>query len=422
MTNSVRKNLISIILTLSMISMSLSPAMRISAAAVSQEEIDELEEERDAIEEKRDAQQEIIDDLEEKNASLLERKKALDERNAYTIEQMELNSREIELYDQMISEKADEVEAARQAEDDQLSKYRDRVRAMEENGNYDYLALILNASSLGDLLTAIDDIGEIMNSDKQLEDEYIAAREYHESIQAEYERFKAELEIKQKDLEDQQMKLMEQLDETDRMIIELTQSIEEEGETLAELDAAVDAAQAEIDELVEQYEREKQAAAAAAAAANGGYTGAAITGSTNFAWPVSCRYITSCVGYRLHPVSGVWKYHSGMDIGCAYGDPISASEAGTVCIADWNGGYGNCVMIDHNNGYYTLYGHMSSIAVSMNQVVSKGQTIGYVGSTGVSTGPHLHFEIRQANADGTTECLDFQSWFSGLTYAPDSGG
>lgn len=392
-----------------------------AAYAVTQEEIDELEKERDRIEEQREAQQAIVDDLEEKQAGILQRKQALDERNAYTIEQMQLNEQTIELYSQMIAEKAKEVDAAKAIEEEQLEKYRHRVRAMEENGSYDYLALILNASSLGELLTAMDDIGEIMNSDKKLEDEYIAAREAHEAIQAEYVSYKAELELKQSDLEKEQAMLQEQLDETDRMILEIKESLEGENESLEELQAAVDAADDEINALVAQYEKEKQAAAAAAIGA-AGYTGAVVTGTTNFSWPVTCRYITSCVGYRFHPVSGVWKYHSGMDIGCQYGDPIYASDTGTVCIAGVNGGYGNCVMIDHNNGYYTLYGHMSSIAVGQNQAVSKGQVIGYVGSTGVSTGPHLHFEIRSANADGTTTCLDFGSWFTGLTYSPDSGG
>ena len=107
-----------------------------------------------------------------------------------------------------------------------------------------------------------------------------------------------------------------------------------------------------------------------------------------------------------------------MDIGSAHGDTVWATESGTVCCAGVKGGYGNCVMIDHGNGYYSLYGHLSSIAVSLNQTVSKGSTIGYVGSTGVSTGPHLHFEFRASSGSS----LDFMGWFSGLTFAPDSGG
>ena len=89
----------------------------------------------------------------------------------------------------------------------------------------------------------------------------------------------------------------------------------------------------------------------------------------------------------------MWKYHSGLDIGAQYGAAIVASDGGTVSLAGVNGGYGNCVMIDHGNGMQTLYAHMSSRAVSVGQTVSRGQTIGYVGSTGMSTGPHLHFEM-----------------------------
>ena len=193
-------------------------------------------------------------------------------------------------------------------------------------------------------------------------------------------------------------------------------NIDEESETLEGFQKAVEEAQAEINKLTEELDRERRAAIAASAGATG-YTGGTVTGSGNFIWPVSCTYITSCVGNRYHPISGEWKYHSGMDIGCQYGDSIWASDGGTVCIAGVNGGYGNCVMIDHGNGYYTLYGHMSSIACSVNQTVTQGQVIGYVGSTGYSTGPHLHFEIRSGSS-----CLDFASWFSGLTYSPDSGG
>lgn len=400
----------------------LLPCFKVIAEAVTQDEIDELVAQREEIEKEREAQQSIVDDLETKHASILERKKALDDRNALTLQQIELNSQQISLYTEMIAQKAAEVEIAKDTEAKQLEKYRSRVRAMEENGGYDYLALILNATSLGALLTAIDDMGEIMSADKKLEDEYITARQNCEAIVAEYEDYKSDLEDKQAELEKQQASLRKQLEDTDTMIQKIKDDLESESTELEELDAAVDETQKQIDVLVAELEEQKRKEKAANAGASSGYTGAAVSGSGNFIWPVSCSYITSSVGYRWHPVSGVWKYHSGMDIGCQYGDAIWASDGGTVCLASWYGGYGNCVMIDHNNGYYTLYGHMSSIAVSLNQSVSQGQTVGYVGSTGVSTGPHLHFEIRGTDSDGDVSCLDFASWFSGLTYSPDSGG
>ena len=420
------KSLLALILSVVTVLSLVLGALPTRAYAVTQSEIDALKKERDKIAGQKAAQQAIVDELEAQHADVLERKLALDERNAFTLEQMELNEQEIALYDQMIEEKAREVDDARALEEQQLERYRTRVRAMEENGNYGFLALVLNAGSLGELLTAMDDIGEIMESDRRLEDEYIAAREHTEEVKAEYEAYKAELEAKQATLRAEQVELQRQIDEATDLINQLLEDIEGNAEELAKLQAAQDEAQKEIDQKVaelerqraEEEERRRQEAAANNPGGGGGSSGGgSVTGTGSFTWPCpSCTYITSRVGYRWHPVSGQWKYHSGLDIGAAYGASIVAADGGTVTIAGVNGGYGNCVMIDHGNGYYTLYGHMSSIAVSVGQSVSKGATIGYVGSTGVSTGPHLHFEIRQ----GTT-ILDPENWFTGLTYAPDAG-
>lgn len=420
MLKNMKKTLIFVLIAAFLIGAAV-PLFGTGAYAVTQDEIDDLEEEKEKIAEKVKVQQDKIEALEKEKSDFLELKVALEERNAYTLRQMELNQLQIDYMAEIIEQKSLELAAAVKAEQDQLEKYRTRVRAMEENGSYDLLAIFLNADSLGSLLSAMDDIGEIMDADKKLEDEYIAARQHSESVKAEYESLKAELDLKQEKLLEEQEALQAQIDETDQMLEELKSSIDEESETLEGFQKAVEEAQAEIDRLTEELERERRAAIAASAGATG-YSGGTVSGSGNFIWPVSCTYITSCVGYRYHPISGQWKYHSGMDIGSQYGDSIWASDGGTVCIAGVNGGYGNCVMIDHGNGYYTLYGHMSSIAVSVNQTVSQGQVIGYVGSTGYSTGPHLHFEIRSANSNGTTTCLEFNNWFSGLTFSPDSGG
>ena len=401
-------------------------ALPIQARAVTQSEIDALKEERDKIAQQKAAQQAIVDDLEAQHASVLERKLAMDERNAYTLEQMELNKQEIALYDQMIEEKAQEVVEAKRLEDEQLERYRTRVRSMEENGNYGFLALILKATDLGEFLTAIDDIGEIMESDRQLEDEYIAAREHTEQVKADYEAYKAELEARQEKLRAEQIELQKQIDEATGLIAQLLEDIEGNAEELAKLQEAQDATQKEIDEMVAELERQRreeeerrrqEEAANNPGGSGGGGGGGTATGTGSFGWPVpSCTYITSKFGPRYHPVTGAYQStHTGLDIGASHGATIVASDGGTVTTAGEKGGYGNCVMIDHGNGYYTLYGHMSSIAVSVGQSVSKGDTVGYVGSTGVSTGPHCHFEIR---VNGV--CTDPAPWFSGLTYAPDA--
>jgi murein DD-endopeptidase MepM/ murein hydrolase activator NlpD len=111
-------------------------------------------------------------------------------------------------------------------------------------------------------------------------------------------------------------------------------------------------------------------------------------------WPTTSNLITSYFGYRVHPIYGTTRFHSGIDIGAPYGAPIYAAESGRVILASYYDGYGNCIIIDHGDGVSTLYAHCSSIIVKVGQYVSKGQIIGYVGSTGNSTGPHLHFEVR----------------------------
>ena len=395
--------------------------------AVTQAEIDELQRKKEELEEKVKEKQSAVDELEKKQAGVLKQKKALDERNEYLYEQLSINTEQIALYDQLIAQKALEVDAAKAKELEQLERYRKRVRAMEENGNADFLAMLLNSNSLGEFLTAIDDIGEIMESDKLLEDAYIAARENTERVKADYEEFKAGLEVKKRELNDEKGEIESEIAEASQLIEKIKSDIDSNSEELEELlkaeEEAEDLIAKKIAELEEQKRLEEEANKIHQGEEGGGGGipgGGESIASGNFAWPCACTYITSRVGGRIHPISGVYKYHSGMDIGCQYGDAVWASDSGTVILAGENGGYGNCVMIDHGyvNGdnYYTLYGHLSSIAVSYGQTVSQGEYIGAVGSTGVSTGPHLHFEIR--NSAGPT---DFNWRFeSFLTYAPDA--
>ena len=384
------------------------------AWAVSQEEIDELRKERLAIAEEHEEKQAKVDELEEQKASVVEKKKAMDERNEFARKEIESIEREISLYDQIIAEEAIKVEQAKAAEEKQLERYRTRVRAMEEYGEMSYLSLILQVSSLSELLTAMDDAGDIMKSDRELYDDYMAARENTEAVKAEYESYKADLEEEEDVLQARKAELEKDIEEAAQLIRELEEDIDKRNAELHELLLAEIEVAERIDQLVAEQEQERQAAAY-----QGGGGGGSVTGSGSWAWPCpGCSYITSRFGNRFHPIFGEWRYHSGLDIGAGYGSAVVASDGGTVIMADVNGGYGNCVMINHGNGYYTLYGHLSGYAVSQGDAVGQGQVIGYVGDTGWATGPHLHFEIRS----GSTK-LDPEEagGFYGLTYAPDAG-
>jgi len=410
----------------------------VSAYAVTQHDVDVLAVERDRIRALKQGKQAEVERLMAEQADIRAQKQALDERNAYTQEQINLTRQEIELYNGMIADKQLEVEAAQAEVERQLAQYRTRVRAMEENGGYNVLDLVLNTTNLGELLTNLSDINDIMTADRELEEALIAARVRHEQLKAEYEATKQSLEEKTRQLNSEVEELERQSEEAAQLIIDFESRIDLTEEEVAALAAEEQQTQNELNDLFNQLEAQRaaeeaarRAAAAAAGTLNpsgGSSTGdvegsdsstPAVVGSGSFGWPCpGCTYVTSRMGNRFHPIFSEWRYHSGMDIGASYGASVVASDSGTVCYCGEKGGYGNCVMIDHGNGYYTLYGHLSGYAVSYEQTVTKGQTIGYVGSSGWATGPHLHFEIRSGSTALDPEAV---AGFSGLSYAPDAG-
>ena len=401
--------------------LSVSP---IRADATTQDDIEALRAERDAIRAQRLEKQAVVDQLEEEQAGILEQKRALDERNLYTLQQIELNDEEIALYDEMIAEKGKELFAAQELENEQLERYRSRVRAMEENGTLNYLAMILKANNLGELLSAIDDIGEIMQSDRKLEDAYIQARENTEEVKAEYEEYRAEINGKQDVLREEKAKLEAEIAEATDLLLSIQDDLENRQAEFDAIMAEEAQTEAAIDRLVAQLEAERAEAArraaeeaAAAAAQNGGGGGGSANATGSFVFPVaSYVYISSRFGERVHPITGELKHHNGMDIAANMGTAVYAADGGKVVLAEWYGGYGNCIMIDHGNGYKTLYGHLSSIGVSEGQSVSQGAVIGAVGSTGNSTGPHLHFEVYANDSR-----IDPEQFYSGLVISQDAG-
>lgn len=409
----IKRKLLAALLACALLLPALPAAAPVAACAVSEDELDQLKAERDALVQQRQRQQAVVNELKTQQAGVLAVKQALDERNVYTQWQINLTQQEIELYDDMIADKSIEVDEAKKLEDEQLAKYRARVRAMEENGSYSFIAYLLNTSDLGELLSAADDIGEIMESDRKLEEAYIAARENTEAVVDEYEEYKASVVEKQDELRIEQEALEAELEEATKLITDITANLADNAATLAEFEAAEKEAETNVANMVIALEKKR----AAEAAASGGSGGGNVVGTGAFTWPVpSCTYLTSRFGLRVHPVYGTTKSHTGVDIGAASGAAIVAADGGEVTMAGVNSGYGNCVMIDHGNGYKTLYGHMSSIAVSNGQTVSKGDTIGYVGSTGVSTGPHCHFEVWLSGSR-----IDPEQFFSGLTFSESAG-
>jgi len=272
-----------------------------------------------------------------------------------------------------------------------LVTYKHHLRNMEEQGMFNfYLSLIFGARSFSDLISRIDMIGEIMAFDKQTEENYKAARDFALELKAEYEAYEAELTAKAEELQAEIDRLLEELQAAQERINALQKSINDQQAIVDAYASDEKAIQAQIDQMKEQLKKQNTVVAAG-----------------SYAWPCpSCYIITSNYGYRYLELYGYTRLHAGVDIGAQYGAEVTAAAGGTVSIATHGStGYGNYVMLAHADGSVTLYGHMSSLAVSVGQTVKQGDVIGYVGSTGNSTGPHLHFEVRINGS--TTDPMQF---------------
>lgn len=423
-------SVIAIILTVLMVFTLVASIMPTMAHAISQSDIDKIQAQKNELSGKVKDARTRIDQLKEEQAGVLEQKVALDAENKYANEQLDLVAEEISIYEGIIKDKAEEVEEAKNKEEKQLKRFRARVRAMEENGGFNILSLVVNSQNFSEFLTALDDMGSIMESDRALEEKYVEARKETETIKAEYEEEKAAIDEKQSLLKEEQVALEKEIEASLLRLEELDEEIQAAIEEYKAAEAAEAAAEASVLEMIKAYNEQKRQEAEQEAqkpkpeqpqqpdqggdngSQNGGGNDGGDSGGDNggngnsgggtapssglTTWPVpSGNTITSRFGNRVHPISGELKFHSGIDID-GYGNdggPIVAAGSGTVITAASNGGYGNYVIIDHGDYTQTLYAHMSGIAVSQGTYVSAGQTIGYLGQTGVATGTHCHFEV-----------------------------
>ena len=370
------------------------------AFAVKQSDLDWIEQQLETLSIQREESQAKVDELQNRQASVLEQKAALDERNQYTQKQIDLINEQLALMEDLVKQKEEDVKAAAAKEEEQLERYRMRVRAMEENSGQSILDIIVSSSNFSQALAAVDDMGAIMEGDREPQEEYLAAREETQKAKAELEEAMEALEARRREFRLEKTRLEQEVREAYELIAGLQNDIDRAVEEYEINAAAEDEMIAYFDELSKQFAREQEEALRSALA-NG-----------TFIWPVpDCTLLTSRFGYRMHPILGYERFHAGVDIGAKAGDTIIASDGGTVAVAEYSDSYGNYVLINHGNGYTTLYAHMSSMVVEAGQAVEQGDTLGYVGSTGWSTGPHLHFEIRYND-----EKTDPEAYFTGLTY------
>ena len=360
-----------------------------ASARVTRAEIDRLREEKREYEKRKREIQSRINTIEFEKMTEMAKKQVLDDRIMLTGLEIDNINETIDHYITLIIEKELEVVQAQGREDDQLSLYKTRVRDMEENGVITYLEIIFGSTSFTDLLARLDFVGDIMQADEKTYNNLIIAKQETTAAKEALEVAKQEMEEEKALKEEKQEELEMQLQEANELITRINATLDTETALYAEVSAEEERVQREINKKVEELRRQEEAARLAARAST-----PRIKGTGQLMWPVpSNGSVSSGYGIRLHPVFKVMRQHTGIDIGGSHGAAVVASDSGTVITSAYNSSYGNYVVISHGNGITTLYAHLSSRSVSEGSSVSKGQTIGLIGSTGISTGPHLHFEV-----------------------------
>ena len=340
----------------------------------------------ETIEEKRAQLDEIQQKLGEKDAQLEDKKKEISnamERLILTQEELAEAKRKlaaIESRQQALSIKIRQNEAALAAKQKEYDKsrsvYKKRLRDIYENGQVNYLDVLLGAADFRDFSSRMYLLQRVIRRDFALIDRL---EEQREALL----QHKAELDDIRKQLAAAHAESQKEKEIVAQKTVERQKLYEQALAEKAQLDAEYEELQRNSQEITAMIQRMEQEGRMMPQAG----------GTGQLAWPVNGE-ITSPFGWRVHPIWGTQIFHAGLDIGADYGDPVHAADSGTVVFAGWMGGYGNAVMIDHGGGMVTLYGHNSSITVGEGEQVSKGQTIALAGSTGNSTGPHCHFEVR----------------------------
>jgi len=377
-----------------------------SSSAI-KEQIEELEKEQAALEEKldglRDQQEENVSEI----RAIMNQKNIIDQQVGLLYTQISNINEQISAYSVLIADKQEELDKAEKRLRELNEKHKERIRAMEENGSLSYWSVLFEANSFSDFLDRLTMMEEIAAADsRRLKEIREAAEEVaaaKEELMVEREELKAakdDLDAAQAELEkkaEEAQKLLDELIAKGKEFDALMEELEEEQE--ANADALADK-KVEYDEA--KYREHMATATQPTKPAGSGNGGTPTKDELGKIWVIPCDYtqVSSPFGWRIHPISGVEKFHNGVDLWCAgiYGKPIYATREGVVSYTGWYGSGGWTVMIDHLDGFKSIYMHMTNFIVAEGDFVTAGQVIGYVGSTGGSTGPHLHFEVRYNGA------------------------
>ena len=349
----------------------------------SEDALKEAQNEKNALENELKKAKQTIQDLKESKGSIEDKVMQLNR------QLLDISARITELEGQLTQKSEDivaakeQLEIAKQNEKKQYEDMKVRIQFMYENGQSSYMEALFSSRSIADFLNAAEYIAEIENYDRQKLTEYQATVETITNMEAQLEQDYADLQQLKTTVEEEKVSVASLMRQKESELAGISDDISD-AQSDADYIAAEIQAQNELIAAIKRAQAEKEAAGVV----DNPYTGGAFT------WPCpSSTRITSNYGNRISPTGGASSNHKGIDIGAAGGADIVAAAAGTVKAATYSSAAGNYIMIDHGGGLYTVYMHASSLNVSNGQTVKAGQVIAKVGSTGISTGNHLHFGV-----------------------------
>ena len=386
-------SLLALLLSAALVLTGLPLRANAATSAEIQKEIDALEEKNAEIQAQLDAIQSQYDANYSDMEAMVAQKNAIDQEMTLLNDKIETTNQQITAYGQLIADTQEELDQAEQKLKDLSNQHRERIRAMEEQGTITYWEVIFEANSFTDLLDRINMVEEINASDRRRIEQMRIAADIADATRLNLESEKADLEQTREQLAQDEAVLEEKRAESDQVLHELEKKAEEFQVLLEESEALQD----ELMQQIAAKEKDLKQAKYDEYLAKLALQGENPPSNATWVTPVSGYVLTSPFGMRTHPILGIQRMHNGIDMSCAQGTPIYATRAGVVTAASYQaGGAGNYVSINHLDGFASIYMHMTHYVVSVGQNVSQGQLIGYVGSTGLSTGPHLHFGISYA--------------------------
>ena len=375
-------------------------------------QINELEKQQAALDKEMASIQQQYQQNANEMQDMVSQKNVIDQEIANLNAQIAIINEQIAAFNLLIADKQDELDAAQEKLAGLNEQNKDRIRAMEEEGNLSYWAVLFKASSFADLLDRISMIEEIAEADKRRLDEMSEAANAVRAAMEELELQLADQEKAVEELTAASVVQEEKRAKAEELLNKLVAKGEEYELMMEESEAAQDELLMEIAAKEKEFDQAKykewlatsvvttkptqaptQATKPSGGGNSGGGSGGGQSSSSGWLTPVSGYRITSSFGMRWHPVHGGYRMHNGVDMACSQGTPIYATRSGKVTTATYEKNAGYYVSINHGDGFASVYMHMTHYVVKSGTQVSQGQLIGYVGSTGASTGPHLHFGI-----------------------------